>query len=310
MTSKVKTATRKSIALAVVLSAILTVAVAYYWPFQDAYYPLNEDWNGCSQVISSARNATIIWSYNTVGQSNDTLLAIIGPRTSFSQDDGVQIQMFLQNGGTVMLADSYGSGNTLLQRLNVSERFSMYAIADLYFYSKNPNFPIITDFARSAITRNLTGIITERPSYLENITQAKVLATSSPFSFIDQGASTRSTNETLKPYPIIADLVIGKGELILLSDPNIFTNQLLPLKDNIHLLWNILDLTGGHLTYDVNHLESAPLSTWRAIFTQEAHSFLSPGTRVGIQAVLVVLIMAIALGVYFKSTRKRANMLS
>ena len=305
MIRKVKLATRRSILLAVTASMILTFYSGYYWPFQERYYPLNNAWDGCSEIISRAMNSTIIWSYDPPLESNGTLLAIIGPGIEFSQSESSQIRLFLQNGGTVLLADDTGSGNTLLQALNMTERFSPMAIADLYFYSKNPNFPLITEFNPSPITRNLTTLITERPSYIENSTSARILATSSPFSFIDvNGNGTSSVNETLRPFPIIAEIGLGKGLLILVADPDIFTNQLITMYDNMQLFLNILRVAGGHLLYDAHHLESAPLVAWRAALRRLVSSLASQASF-SIQAILVATVIIGALAVRVVKLRKK-----
>jgi Domain of unknown function (DUF4350) len=302
----VKLVTRRSILLAIAVSTILTLPVAYYWPFQEPYYPLNTDWNGCSQIVSSTTNSTIIWSYNTPLQRNGTLLAIIGPSVGFSRSESSQIHTFLQSGGTVLLADDFGTGNNLLKDLNVTMRFSPTGIAALYFYSKNPSFPIVTDFTSNPVTRNLTAIITERPSYIENSTGARILAMTSPFSFIDfNGNGEPSTNETLRPYPIIVEESVGKGLLILVSDPGVFTNQLVPLYGNRDLFLNILNVAGGHLVYDAYHLESAPLTAWRADLRQEIGSIESSQGSLYIQAILVASIVVAVLAVQLAKLPKK-----
>ena len=105
-----------SLILAVTLSAILVLSVAYYWPIQEAYHPLNVDWNGCSKIANTTHNTTLLFSYDRQLPNTTSLLAIIGPSTEFTRDESFKIGRFLESGGVVLLADDFGTGNNLLRR--------------------------------------------------------------------------------------------------------------------------------------------------------------------------------------------------
>ena len=122
--------------IAALLSLIFAASVSYYWPFEDTYYPFNVGWNGCSELFQAAPDASILYSYSGQVSSDGSLLAIIGPSIIFDQGDAGKIRSFLNSGGIVLLADDFGTGNTLLENLNVTARFSGQPISDLYFYSK------------------------------------------------------------------------------------------------------------------------------------------------------------------------------
>ena len=142
-------------------------SVAYYWPIQETYHPLNTDWNGCSNIASVGQNVTLLLSYDRLPANATSLLAIIGPSTDFSGDQSSKIANFLEAGGNVLLADDFGTGNSLLRALNVSASFSRKPLADLYYYSRNPSFPLITDFSPSPATVNLTAVVLDHPSYID-----------------------------------------------------------------------------------------------------------------------------------------------
>jgi hypothetical protein len=256
----------RSLAAGVALAALLMLSVGYYWPIQEAYHPLNQDWNGCSKIASVTENATFLLSYDKPLPNSTSLLAIIGPSMNFSGRESSSIGNFLKNGGIVLLADDFGTGNSLLEGLNVSARFSGEPLADLYYYSKNPDFPIITDFSPSRATDNLSAIVLDRPSYLNTGNSSSVIkiGSSSPFSFIDPSGTGRpSPNETINSYTVLATVRIGRGLLLLVADPSMFINDMISLYDNVRLFQNALKMGDGSVIFDAAHLVRAPLTDWR-----------------------------------------------
>ena len=253
------------ITLASAVSLILILSTAYYWPVQDEYHPLNEEWNGCSKLVNAAPNSTLVVSYSEALPER-TLLAIIGPSLDFSQKEASYIRAFLESGGTVLLADDIGTGNSLLKALAVPARFSGKSIEDLLYYSKRPDFPLITDFSASAVTDNVTAVLMSRPSYVQvkNSSVLTVVASSSTFSFVDENGDRQpGANETLQSYPVMASVRIERGLLVLVSDPSVFVNEMVDLYDNMRLFQNILRIGGGSIAFDVAHLARASLTDLR-----------------------------------------------
>lgn len=293
----------RSIALGTALSIILVLSVAYYWPIQEPYHPLNADWNGCSKIAHVSPNTTLVFSYDQP-LSNNSLLAIIAPSTSFSEFEDARILNYLQDGGTVLLADDFGSGNSLLAGLNISARFSGKALGDLFFYSKQHSFPLISNFSPDPITANVTEIMLNYPTYIVigNSNEVKELASSSPFSFIDpNGTGEPSLNEPLDAYPVMVAARIGRGSLIAISDSSMFVNEVIGLHDNMRLFQNLLNLGSGSLLFDTAHLSKAPLTDWRVVLKVAIDSasakVLTPTNSVYIQFSVIasVLVLSISL---------------
>ena len=256
------------IALAGIFTILIATAFAYYLPIQDPYHPLNTSWNGCSEIFQMYGNSTLLSSYDEA-LPGGSLLAIIGPNLEFTTQDASTIHTFLDAGGTVLLADNFGTGNLLLEALGVNIRISGKPLADLYFYTRSSGFPIAYDFSPSPLTANLTAIAFNHPSYLSAPnSSATILASSSPFSFIDLDEGHPAANESLASYAIIATSTVGKGSLIIIADPNIFTNEMLSLFDNTLLFRNLMK-GHSHLIIDVAHLRNAPLTTYQIQLKQE-----------------------------------------
>jgi hypothetical protein len=288
------------------------LSVAYYWPIQEAYHPLNSDWNGCSKIAKTTQNLTLLLSYDRSLPNGTAFLAIIGPSTEFSRDETSAIRNFLETGGTVLLADDFGTGNSLLGALNVSALFSKKPLADLYYYSRDHSFPLITDFSPNPATGNLTMIVLNRPSYIElgNSSQVTRLASSSPFSFIDLSGENRPlANETIDSYPVMAGAKIGSGTLVLVSDPSMFVNEMIDLYDNMQLFRNLLGIGHGSLFFDVAHLSRAPLTDWRIMLKgalDSVHVFVfSSENHIYVQSIIVAFALGLVFSLELIRRRKR-----
>jgi len=292
----VKLRRARSLAFAAVLSALLVLSVAYYWPIQEAYHPLNLDWNGCSRIANTTQNTTLLLSYDRPLPNATSLLAIVGPSIDFTRDESFKIGKFLEGGGVVLLADDFGTGNSLLGALNVSALFSKKPLADLYYYSRDHSFPLITDFSPSPATDNLTAIVLNRPSHIEigNSSLVTKIGSSSPFSFIDFSGEGKSlANETVDSYPVLVSVKIGRGLLLLVADPSMFINDMIGLYDNMRLFQNALKMGGGSVIFDTAHLARAPLTNWR-IMLKDRFNSLRLGKESMYIPLLVVMILVLS----------------
>jgi hypothetical protein len=300
----------RSIAAGVALSAVLMLSVGYYWPVQEAYHPLNQDWNGCSRIASLTANRTLLLSYDKSLPNTTSLLAIIGPSVNFTERESSNIRKFLDNGGVVLLADDFGTGNSLLEWLNVSARFSNQPLADLYYYSKNPDFPIVTDFSPNPVTDNLSAIVLDRPSYINSANSSSVtkIGYSSPFSFVGPTGNGRpSTNETINSYAVLATVGIGSGLLLLVADPSMFINDMIGLYDNMRLFQNALRMGNGSVIFDAAHLARAPLTDSRIVLKDGFDSLRLGKTGTYISVALVAVLVSVLSLELLRQTRRHRN---
>ena len=313
-----KFSTARTLAVAAVISTLFMMTVAYYWPIQDPYHPLNSDWNGCTKLTEHAKSVTLVSSYNEPLPGSLSLLAIIGPIANFSKSESSAIRAYTELGGTVLLADDFGSANSLLQELNIDARFAGEPLADLHYYSRTPDFPLVGNFASSPITSNVTTIVLNHPTYIEvgNESTVKVLAQSSPFSFVDlSGTGEPFPNETINSYTVMAVANIGKGMLVMVSDPSLFVNEMITILDNMRLFQNLLGIGGGLLLFDVAHLSKAPLTDLRVSLRQSIQSLgrsiplFSTTQSVFAVVVAVAVVMGVSVEVIriFRNRRAKSN---
>jgi len=279
---------------AILLSTLIISTASYYWPIQEPFHAYNDGPDGCSTLLTLVRDPLLVYSYGTPIPASISVLVIIGPTVPFTVNEANVIRSFLVSGGRVLLAEDHGSGNSLLERLSIGVRFSGTQISDLYFYSKQRFFPLISQFADDPITYNLTSIVMSRPSYLQiqEPSSIKVLAQSSPLSFIDyKGDGGLMPNETTQSYPVIASARIGLGTLILVSDAATFTNGMIHANDNTKLFLNIVALSTGVMGYDLAHIPSAPLTAQRISFKNQIDAVAISLQPTPLRAIVTVAII-------------------
>jgi hypothetical protein len=213
----------------------------------DDFSIYNAGWNGCSNLAiktyeTGKLQPTFYVNENelTIGQrsfadypltpQNSTIL-IIGPRTMFTTGEGTYLQNFLTNGGMLLVADDFGTGNDILKTLNTSVRFSGKLLLDLSF-EKNASFATIFEFQNIShpLVKNVSRLLGNYPSSLvirKNSTNVTVLMVSTELSWLDENLNGKQdTNEPKGPFPILAIEPFGKGKIVLLSDPSLLINSM------------------------------------------------------------------------------------
>lgn len=210
----------------------------------------NSGWNGCSNLAMKTYETGALVSLLTYNSSTltpvqksfisyelspeNTTLMSIGPRTPFSKEEAQYIDWLLDNGGLVFLADDFGTANSLLQQLNTTTRFSNNLLLDLAF-EKNASFATLFHFPNTThpLTENLSSILINYPSSLSVSKNDTILAYSSPLSWLDSTMNGKhDDNEQTGPFPLLAVIHYGKGQLIVCSDPSTFINSMNTYLDN------------------------------------------------------------------------------
>jgi len=221
----------------------------------------NRGWNGCSEFAirlyqSGKQVYPLHTPFRTIRNRPDdanTALVVIGPTRPFLAGDSRYVEQFVRNGGTVILANDFDEGNSLLEGMGIGLRFSQYPIADLCFdkdssivtcYSLATNNPL-TENVSSFLLNHPAGIVGQLPK------GAVVLAKTSEMSWLDKNGDGKWQigDETRGPFPVLVDIPYGEGEVILLSDPSIFLNSMIKEKGNEQLYENLVRrMTGREIT--------------------------------------------------------------
>lgn len=253
----------------------------------------NTDWNGTSSfAVSTYRTGKLVPSFEVRGTGTDlevvttrlldmsldpssTSLVIIGPSKTFSDAEAAYVAAFVGAGGMLLLADDFGTGNSLLDKMGAGSRFSGLLVMDLAF-DKKPEFSVCFDIAEGPLTTNVTKLLMNYPSSISAGAEAQVIARTSIASWLDKdGDRVQDWGEPKGPFPVLAREDMGDGAIILLSDPSVLINGMRDQLDNGRLADNIVSamcLGRSSVLFDESHRDFfSPVSITTA-FAGELHT--------------------------------------
>lgn len=235
----------------------------------------NSGWNGCSDLaVSSYEAGTFtpnlrldngqsieveqkdISSYQVPPRRSTYIF--LGPDKEFTSSDADHIHEFMLQGGTVLLADDFGSGGSLLKKLNTTSSFLGKPILDLSF-EKKPHFGVAYEISDHPITRNVAFVLTNKPTGITPSEDATVLMKTSSASWLDSNENEiQDQGERQREYPLLTIEDYGDGKLILLSDPSIMINSMNERLDNDILVENMMGFVSDgkdDVIFDESHRE-------------------------------------------------------
>ena len=216
----------------------------------------NTGWNGTSQFFSGLdrhRYTEITEPAQLAAYRDNALLLIIAPGHSPTTQEIAAYRHFLDQGNTILLADDFGTGTAILEGLesritvlpgNLSSVDRAYA--DSYSV-------VVYRVTNTSPVQRVTTLVLNRPAPLEG---GKSLMVTSILSWIDANGDRRiNSNEMLGKFSVIAEDDIGRGRLVVLSDPSIFINSMQDLDqkwDNRNLIQGLPDRDGPFLVDQMN----------------------------------------------------------
>ena len=216
------------------------------------YSVLNTGWNGTSSfgklLYSKGGVTPILGPYDSVGLDEDKgTLVVIGPNLPFTAGEVEALKRFLDNGNTLLLADDFGTGNQLMKELGLDERFSPRQPLTPVFL-KNGDFPITAEI-KTPLSSGVSFIVMYKPSVILNPANPIVATPNGTYLNGEYGA-----------FAIIDSVKYGRGKIILVSDPDIFTNSL--FKENERFIENLLNyMPGPYLVDEAHHRDFNPYSS-------------------------------------------------
>jgi hypothetical protein len=235
------------VAIALLLVSMVAPAISSTEDFSI----FNSGWNGTSGLaVMAYRTGKLVPTFEvestgteiTVTQVALTTIApdpgtgaliIIGPTKEFTDAEGKLVGDFVRDGGRLVLADDFGTGNSLLSKMGAGSRFSGQLVMDLAF-EKQPEFSVVFDIAPDPLTTNVSTLLLNHPSSVTvNISTTSVIANSSVASWRDvNGNKLQEPGEPRGPFPLVARERLGLGTILLLSDPSVLINGMRDYMDN------------------------------------------------------------------------------
>lgn len=261
MIGQVKVAFRYLIVMGIGAVLLLMTVFVPVISSQSDFSIYNQSWNGCSGIARDIYSTGSFLPTVDISESSEdhithsridelqdleparSTIMVIGPELSFSDGEVSFVDQFLREGGTLFLADDFGTANDLLGGLNTSSRISGEIMLDLSFNIRG-NFSVLADFRDHSVTNNISLLITSNPSVVRPGENAVSIVNSSRSSWIDLDQDERmDDDEDRGPFPILTIEKYGKGVLVLLSDPSILINGMLgiPDTDNSRFVDNLME---------------------------------------------------------------------
>ncbi|MFC2056688.1 DUF4350 domain-containing protein [Chloroflexota bacterium] len=277
--------------VAIVIVVISLVCIWFYPSIED-FMSSNTMWNGIRD-FSEEFNANNIESINDATDSPKDSVLVAIPYLDYTDEELSTIRRFLEGGGSLLLMDDYGYGNTILTYLGVDIRFTNKPLLDPLFCYKNQWLPRITDFDPKIKESGVNAITLNHATTLTNTTRQEVIAWSSDTSYLDLNENmVWDDDEPKGPLPVATELRIGKGKIILVSDPSILISSMVNQDNNYDFIKYLVrnDNEEKEILFANSHLTKTPLdvSKIRLVNTREALS--SPYALLGITAMVFVVV--------------------
>jgi len=256
---------RKAMLLGIMAGVVAVILLIRFFPPNEDFNLDNPFWNG----LKSFREETGAFSLGQISDlrlvpsSSGTVLFIIGPWGAYDSEEISAISSYLKGAGTVILADEFGSGNSILKGLRLESRFSGHLVVDPLFRGKSSVLAKTVDTAGSLA--DIKSLMFNYPASLQvNDFRGEIVASSSSFSFFDDNLNEkREESEDEGPFPMIARIPYEEGEIYLISDSSLFINSMLDEAENREFLQTIIQ--GKKLFVDTSHYPVGILSRLRNI---------------------------------------------
>ncbi len=298
-----------STVLALLAASLILYPVATAPPGQD-YSIYNTEWNGCSLLKTIAEGEgyqvrTIISTMHFLSRlEGSAVLIIVGSTKAFTSSEVVAVMEFVRKGGALLLADDKGFSNVLASKLGFS--FDGTPLLDVGSYTKNPNYPVVALKETHNLSRGVSYIVLNHPTGLhigvppEGMYDAVVVAQSSSTSWLDKNRNERwDVGEEVEGFiPVVVAFQLELGRVILVSDPTMFTNDMIQYGDNMIFAANVIrwlsrESTSFPVLFDVTHLQmlqDAPgLLAWVFSWVVPQLTILGPASIVALFVLLSLL---------------------
>jgi hypothetical protein len=216
----------------------------------------NTGWNGTSVFFSDLdrhHGAMITDPAQLASYRNDTVLLVIAPAHQPSDQEIAAYRAFVERGNTLFLADDFGSGNAILRGIGSRIFILGGNLSSIDREYADPYSVVVYRTANESITGHLAALVLNRPAPLAG---GEPLFMTSIMSWIDENGDKRiNTNEVMGKFPVMSAEKIGRGRLVVLSDPSIFINSMQDLDqrwDNRRFVQDLLNRDGMVLIDQMN----------------------------------------------------------
>lgn len=253
-----------NVVLAVLVLAVVASLVVAASTSSASYDPYNADWNGAAQVRTTAETmglevelARYSATYSSV-PANETVALVLSPDSSYRPEELARMNDFVRRGGTLVIADDYGShANELLRQLGASARFNGRPVRDVRSNYRSPAMPVVTPVADHPSVAGVESLTLNHGTVVEP-GEATPLFNTSEHAYIDRDWNGElGPNETLEVHTVATVERVGEGSVVAVGDSSTFINAMLERSGNRNFVRALLS---GHSTLVLDHTHTEDLS--------------------------------------------------
>jgi hypothetical protein len=205
----------------------------------------NNGWNGTSQFFAELdrhHSYEVFDPAQLALYHETTTLLIIAPDRQPTDEEIAAYRSFLHQGNIIVLADDFGTGNAIVR--GIGSRISIIPnnLSSIDRLFADPYSIVVYRISNETPVKSVTRLVLNRPALLEG---GDTLMATSIMSWIDDNGDRKiNTNEVLGKFTVMAADTIGKGRLVVLSDPSIFVNTMQgrdDTRDNKRFISNLIE---------------------------------------------------------------------
>jgi hypothetical protein len=272
----------------VILVAIMVLLFHLSTDYSD-YSMHNPGWNGTSQLFGDlpAERAVLLSTNAGLSQYNDSVLLIIAPGKNFSQEDLTSYLNFLDRGNTIVLFDDFGTGNELLRQTGTGIQIRQIPLLSADRAFEDPVFLKTYPVNDGELVLNISGLTMDRPSALYG---GDPFLVTSLLSWEDTNHNNKADqNETIGQFVVGSSGHVGKGRIIVISDPGILINSMTNTgtgQDRDRFIDIILHLNRTALIDQTNSMTANTTPQSRIIHVVQTTSSI----RIGILTLILLIV--------------------
>lgn len=227
----------------------------------------NPAWNGCFLFrLELSKNGydvrPLLSSLSVLSRTEGSTVVILSPSSFAHPIEILELVDFVRKGGGLLIADDFGAGNffTTLLFTSLGLPPPLFCNAPLYgsatggLTTWTPT-PTVTSFnASHPIFRGVNSLLLNFPTALSNIPPGNQVAVL-PIGILDLNRNMQieplNPDLVVEPAVVVAayDLekieiggqAVGKGRIVLIGDPSIFTNDMIVRGDNARFVINVVN---------------------------------------------------------------------
>lgn len=240
-------------ALILLATLISLLATVINMPSATPYSPFNSGSRGYSELVKLA-NAQLIQSISDIGgdEVGNKVLIMLATRNISSLNANL-LRKLVKEGLTLILLDEHGFVNNVLENLNIEALVSNVTVLDEILKLNSRFYPVIKLHYMLGNGSEILRIATYMPAHIVFKKHSsggefgRIKGVTSNYTYADiDGNGYYSIGEKMGSFLIVYSWSIGRGKVVLISDLDVWSNDLIFKEDNAEFLRL---LTGSKETY-------------------------------------------------------------